>query len=93
MIKYLLNIIKESLLSSMPITVIVLILVLSNIVKISSPQLIGFIISAFMLVIGMTFFSLGTNQAMLPIGESLGASALRIAACRPRVIGCASGAT
>ncbi|NCA96049.1 MAG: DUF1538 domain-containing protein, partial [Methanomicrobia archaeon] len=74
MIKYLLNIIKESLLSTMPITVIVLILVLSNIVKISSPQLIGFIISAFMLVIGMTFFSLGTNQAMLPIGESLGAS-------------------
>lgn len=74
MIKYLLNIIKESLLSTMPITVIVLILVLSNIVKISSPQLIGFIVSAFMLVIGMTFFSLGTNQAMLPIGESLGAS-------------------
>lgn len=74
MLKYLLNILKESLLSTMPITFIVLILYWTRIVNLSHSELIGFLVSAFMLVIGMSLFSLGTNQAMLPIGESLGAS-------------------
>ena len=68
------NILKESLLSTLPITLIVLILYWTNIVQLTNTELTGFIVSALLLIVGMSLFSLGTNQAMLPIGESLGAS-------------------
>ena len=69
--KKLKEIISEALTSVLPITVIVLILSFTL-----APMPIGtlmiFLLGAAMLIVGMGFFSLGADIAMMPMGEQMG---------------------
>lgn len=62
---------KESLKSVLPITLVVLVLCFS-VAPVSNSVLSAFIIGAFLLIIGMGLFTLGSEAAMQPIGESIG---------------------
>lgn len=63
---------KESLISVIPITLIVIILCFSF-VPISTDAMLSFLIGAMMLVFGIGFFTLGVENAMSPIGNYFGA--------------------
>jgi len=69
---------KESLVSVLPITVIVFVLCFL-VVPVSNSMLLSFVIGSAMLVIGMGLFTLGTSAAMTPMGEYLGSSMTRSA--------------
>jgi hypothetical protein len=75
--KALLKNLKESLLSILPLTLAVVVLALFPIVNISSDEWIRLVIAFFFLVIGMMLFNIGTNTAMLPMGEYLGATIVK----------------
>ena len=68
--------ISEALSSVLPITVIVLLLSFTL-----APMPIGtlllFLLGAAMLIVGMGFFSLGADMAMMPIGEQVGTQLTR----------------
>ena len=63
---------KESLISVLPIVAIVVLLNLTPLVDFSAHEIITFIISAVVLIIGIGFFNLGADMAMTPIGEHVG---------------------
>ncbi len=63
--------IKESLASVLPVTAIVLIL-LVTIAPIDAPILLSFLAGAVMLIFGMGLFTLGAEMAMMPMGEYVG---------------------
>lgn len=67
---------KESLSSVLPITLIVLVLCM---VLVPAPvsAMLAFLCGAAMLVVGMGLFTLGTDLAMTPIGEHVGAAMTR----------------
>lgn len=70
--KLLVDKVKESLKSVLPITLIVL-LITFTISPVSSDILLGFAIGAVMLVVGMGLFTLGADLSMTTIGERIGA--------------------
>jgi len=63
---------KESLVSVMPVSAIVLILALTPWVEISGSELITFLIAALLLVVGIGMFNLGADMAMTPMGQYMG---------------------
>ena len=63
---------KESLISVLPIVAIVVLLNLTPLVDFSAHEIITFVISAVVLIIGIGFFNLGADMAMTPIGEHVG---------------------
>lgn len=63
--------IRESLSSVLPITVIVLILSIT-LVPLEVGTLMLFLTGAFLLIIGMGFFQLGAEMAMMPLGQGVG---------------------
>ena len=63
--------ISESLTSVLPVTVIVLILSFT-LTPMPSGTMVLFLLGAAMLILGMGFFSLGADMAMVPIGEQMG---------------------
>jgi len=66
---------KASLISTLPMVVIVLILHWSNLARIDNNRdIIIFIVAAVLVAIGMGLFTIGTDMAMSPIGEYIGAS-------------------
>lgn len=69
--------ISESLSSVLPITIIIFLLSISF-VPIPIGTTVMFLVGAFMLIVGMGFFSLGADMAMLPMGEGIGAELFRI---------------
>ncbi len=70
--KLLVDKVKESLKSVLPITLIVL-LITFTIAPVSSDILLGFAVGAVMLVVGMGLFTLGADLSMTMIGERIGA--------------------
>ena len=62
----------ESLTSVLPITLIVLLLSIT-ITPLPAGTMMMFVTGAGLLIVGMGFFSLGTDMAMLPIGDGIGA--------------------
>lgn len=64
---------KESAFAVLPITLTVLVLGLT-IGGFDAYVTIGFLVGAVMLIIGMALFTLGADTAMMPIGETMGAS-------------------
>ena len=64
--------IKESLFSVLPITIIVVLLDLTPLVDFTNKEIIVFIISAILLIIGISFFNLGADLAMTPMGKYVG---------------------
>lgn len=63
--------IKESLASVLPVTGIVLLL-LVTIVPIDAPILLSFLLGAVLLIFGMGLFTLGAEISMMPMGEYVG---------------------
>ncbi len=72
--RLLLEKLKDSFLSVFPITLIVVILHLSNLARLENTEFILFLVSAAFLIIGMSLFSLGADIAMMPMGSSIGSS-------------------
>ena len=62
---------QESITAVLPITAIVLLLSIT-ITPMPIGTLMLFLMGALLLVVGMGFFSLGVDVAMLPMGESIG---------------------
>lgn len=69
--------IDEAFSSVLPITIIIFLLSISF-VPIPIGTTIMFLVGATMLIVGMGFFSLGADMAMLPMGEGIGAEFFRI---------------
>ena len=69
--------IKEALISVLPVTLIVLFLSFTPIINLTSYELIVFIISAIILIVGIGFFNLGADIAMQPMGEQVGSSLIK----------------
>ena len=68
--------VKEAFSSVLPISLIVLILSLT-VIPIGSSEFLLFLIGTVLVVIGMGLFTLGADTAMTPIGEYVGATAMR----------------
>lgn len=64
---------KESLLSVLPITLIILALCFF-VTPVPSDAMFAFVIGSVLLVVGMGLFNLGTELSMTPIGEAVGAT-------------------
>ena len=64
--------IKESLFSVLPITLIVILLDLTPLVDFTNKEIVVFIVSAILLIIGISFFNLGADLAMTPMGKYVG---------------------
>jgi len=71
MVSALLTKFKESLISILPITLIVVILGLT-LTPLSADSLLQFLIACVLLVFGMSLFTLGADNAMFPIGQHMG---------------------
>ena len=65
--------IKEALVSVLPVSLIVAILYFSPLVSLTDTELIVFLISSVVLIIGIGLFNLGADMAMTPMGEHIGA--------------------
>ena len=67
------NKIKESLVSILPVTLIVIILNFTPLLNLSFGEVIIFSVSALFLILGIGLFTLGADVAMTPMGEQVGA--------------------
>ena len=65
--------IKESLISILPVTLIVIILNFTPLINLSVNEIVIFSVSALFLILGIGFFTLGADVAMTPMGEQVGA--------------------
>ncbi len=63
---------RESFVSVLPVTVIVLILCATPLVNLSGVEMATFAVSAVFLIIGIALFNLGADLAMTPMGEHIG---------------------
>ena len=63
---------KESLISVLPVSLLVIILSLTPWVDLSSHDLFVFMGAAFLLIVGISFFNLGADMAMTPMGQYIG---------------------
>ena len=63
---------KESLISVLPIVMIVFILNLTPLISFSTAEITVFLISALFLIFGIGLFNLGADLAMTPMGEHIG---------------------
>lgn len=71
--KQLIAALKESLVSVLPIFAIVLLLSIT-IVPLQSGVLVLFLFGTLLLIIGMSFFTIGSGMSMQPLGEGIGVS-------------------
>lgn len=69
--------IKESLISILPVTLIVIILNFTPLINLSVGEIIVFSVSALFLIFGIGFFTLGADVAMTPMGEHVGSGLTR----------------
>ncbi len=72
MLKAMLEKIRESLMSVLPVTLIVVLLNIIGLVDFSGREIGVFLASAVFLVLGIGLFSLGADMAMSPMGEHVG---------------------
>ena len=70
--KQLLFKLKESLISVLPITLIVIFLNFTPIVNLSPKEVLVFSISAILLIVGIGLFNMGADLAMTPMGTHVG---------------------
>ena len=63
--------IKESFASVLPVTIITLLLVIT-ISPVHVGTLLSFLVGAVLLIVGMGLFSLGSDMSMIPMGEYIG---------------------
>ena len=72
MFKILLSKFKESVVSVLPITVIVLIITFTPLATLTMTETIAFCVSAVGLIVGIALFNLGADLAMTPMGGHVG---------------------
>ena len=77
MLKQLWYKIKESLISVLPVTLIVIILNFTPLINLSNYELIVFIVSAVLLILGISLFNLGADLSMQPMGEQVGSALMK----------------
>lgn len=77
MLKNLLDKLKESSLSVLPVAAIVLILFFTPLLDLSTKEILVFCISAIFLIIGIALFNVGAEMAMSPMGEQIGSSLIK----------------
>ncbi len=77
MFKALLLKLKESAISVLPVTLLVLLLHFTPLVHLSGTETIAFLLSAVILMLGMALFNLGADMAMTPMGEQVGSGLSR----------------
>lgn len=65
--------VKESLVSVLPITIIVILLNLTPLVDFSTKEIVVFSIASALLILGIGLFTLGADLAMTPMGDYVGA--------------------
>ncbi len=65
--------IKEALVSSLPVALIVYILALTPVLDLTTAELITFSVGAVLLILGIGLFNLGADLAMTPMGVHMGA--------------------
>ncbi len=63
---------KESLISVLPVVAIVLLAALTPLVELTQKEIIVFLISAVLLILGIGLFNLGADMSMTPMGEYMG---------------------
>ena len=73
MLKVLLSKCKEALISVLPVTLIVVILHMTPLIRLTDRDLVIFLISSLFLILGIGLFNLGADLAMTPMGEHVGA--------------------
>lgn len=88
MLKLLWEKIKEALMSVLPVTAIVMILYFTPLVSLTNYELIVFIVSAILLILGIGLFNLGADMAMQPMGDQVGASLMKSKKVKIIVIVC-----
>jgi len=79
--------IHESLAAVIPVTMIVLILSMTA-TPMSLSTLMMFLTGACLLIVGMGFFTLGADMAMMPIGEAMGAQIAKFKKLPTIVVAC-----
>lgn len=72
MLKALLTKLKESAVSVIPVTLIVLLLNCTSLIDLSVKESVVFSLCALALIVGMALFNLGADIAMTPMGEQVG---------------------
>lgn len=77
MLNELIGKLKESILSVLPVTLIVVILYFTPLLNLTTKEFWTFIVSAVILIIGIALFSLGADMAMGPMGEKIGSSLVK----------------
>lgn len=70
--KFLLNKIKEALISVLPISVMVILLNFTPLVNFATTEIIIFLVCTLCLIVGIGLFNLGADLAMSPMGEYIG---------------------
>ncbi|MCR5112550.1 MAG: DUF1538 domain-containing protein [Acholeplasmatales bacterium] len=65
---------REAMSTVLPVTLIILILSLTPLYDLSATEIIVFIICAILLIIGIAFFSLGSEIATEPMGQAVGST-------------------
>ena len=68
---------KESLISVLPVTFIVLILNLTPLIILSGKEVLIFLVCNALLILGIGLFNLGSDLAMSPMGEHIGSSLIK----------------
>ncbi|MDE7394778.1 MAG: DUF1538 domain-containing protein [Clostridiales bacterium] len=63
---------KESLVSVLPVTAIVLIISFTPLVNLTGKETVAFCVAAVLLIVGIGLFNLGADLAMTPMGEHVG---------------------
>ena len=77
MLKLWLDKVKESVMSVLPVALIVLILSFTPLAKLTGKEQLVFAISAVLLIIGISLFSLGVDFSMSDMGEHVGSSLVK----------------
>lgn len=65
---------KDSFLATLPVLVVVLVLYFTKLINFTVPELIVFLISAALVVVGMCLFNIGAESSMAKMGELVGSS-------------------
>ena len=68
---------KESAVSILPIVVLVFVISLTKYFTLSSKELLIFLISAILLIVGMTLFNIGAKLSMTPMGDYAGTGLIK----------------
>ena len=86
--KALLQKIKESVFSVMPVVAIVLVAACTPLINLSGKEIIVFAVCSVVLVIGISLFNLGADMAMTPMGEYVGTGLTRTGNLKVLLIVC-----